>query len=178
MPSLAMGVGLDKHSGPKRRLISEYVSDFTASTDGWNVFSIDADITENQTIDGVDGALFVSPKATVSDQTGTIFKIMDAGFSNYDDLGYSWEFSCRYYRAASINPFQVLVRIGALGSTQNNTVVFGSNPPGVTDAWTDVSLSAPSFTNTSSNYFQLYINSLPAAATGIYFKDITLRVYG
>lgn len=175
MPSLAMGVGLDKNSGPKRTLISEYVSDFTSNTDGWALYSIDAILRNNQTIDGVDGALKVVPQASVSDQTGVIYKFMEVEFSDYDTLGYSWEFSCRYYRDGS-NPFNVNLRMGALNSTQNNSTLFGTDPAGVSDAWTDVSLSG-TFNTMSGRYFQLYINALPASAAGIYFKDITLRVY-
>jgi len=178
MPSLAMGVGLDRHdSVTGRELILEYQSDFS-TLDGWAVPTAKTYVlVANQSIGGEDAALKIEPDSAQTDANNYIDRFMGADFDQYDTLGYSFDFSMRYYRDGA-NPFNVNLRMGFRAQSQNNTLLWGTNPSGVTGAWTTVSASG-SFSTMTGDYMSFFINSLPVASgQSLWVKDIVLRVYG
>lgn len=172
-----MGVGLDRHdSVTGRELIFEYQSDFS-TLDGWAVPTAKTyDLSSNQSIDGEDAALKISPSADQTDASNYVDRFMGTDFDQYDTLGYSFEFSMRYYRDGA-NPFNVNLRMGFRAQAQNNNLLWGTDPSGVTGAWTTVSVTN-SFLTMTGDYMSLFINSLPVASgQSLWVKDIVLRVY-
>lgn len=177
MHGLSMGLGLDRKQHAGRELIFSYDSDFSSDTDGFSVFSVKTfELTANTSIGGEDAALEIAPFGNQDQSFGYVERFMGNDFSEYDNEGYSYEFSVRYYREGN-NPFLLALRMGARGQSQNNNALFATNPAGVTGTWTEVSASA-SFGTMTGDYLSLFVQSLPeTAGTSLYVKDIKFRVY-
>lgn len=175
MPQLGLGKTLPRESAPRRELILQYLSDFSSSLDSWTVTTAKTfAITGASSVGGEDDALRIEASVDQTTALGNIQRNMGSDFDQYDTLGYSFEYSLRYYRTGG-NPFSLSLRLGT--ASQNNTSLFGLDPSGVTGAWTTLSGSG-SFGTMTGDLMSFAINSLTLASGHIlYLKDIQFRVY-
>lgn len=132
MPSLGLGLGLERDSGPKLTVRTTYESDFTADADGWTTVNTSVGtLAFNQTVDGVTGCLkytFGADKGLQIRKTGIVVSSSDFG------APYSVSFKMYVENTDFDDELEHV-----FGNFVDNNVQFSISN---TDRWVDVTISA------------------------------------
>lgn len=133
MPSLGLGLGLERDSGPKLTVRTTYESDFTASADGWSTINDGGSgtLAFNQTVGTETGCLkftFGADKALTLRKTDVVVSSSDFGAS------YSVSFKMYVENTDFDDELQHV-----FGNFVNNNVQFSISN---TDRWVDVTINS------------------------------------